>query len=50
MTIKEVQELVELTKECTQQEMRNVASNLSIFDCCNYVLWMQKLHKIKISI
>ena len=50
MTIKEIKELVEETKGLTKNEIYNISTHLPIFDACNYALWMDKLHNIKVSL
>lgn len=50
MTIEEVKELVLKTKHLTKDEMYNISTGLSFFDRVNYVLWVDKLLNIKLSI
>jgi len=45
MTISEIKELVENTKELTKDEMYNVSTHLKFFDRVNYVAWIEKLIK-----
>lgn len=50
MTINEIKELVENTKELTKDEMYNVSTYLKFFDRVNYVAWVDKLLGIKLSL
>ena len=50
MTINEIKELVENTKELTKDEMYNVSTHLKFFDRVNYVAWVDKLLGIKLSL
>jgi len=50
MTISEIKILVNKTNQLLSKEQSRIAYSLSIFDCCNYVLWMEKLYNIKIII
>ena len=50
MTINEIKELVENTKELTKDEMYNVSTHLKFFDRVNYVAWVDKLLGIKLPL
>lgn len=48
MTIPEIKELVDETKDLTQDQMQNVSTHLHFFDRVNYVAWVEKLLGIKL--
>ena len=50
MTIPEIKELVNETKDLTQEEMQNVSTHLHFFDRVNYVAWVEKLIGIKLHL
>lgn len=49
MTILQIKELIEKTKDSTKDEMYNVSTHLKFFDRVNYVIWVEKLLGIKLS-
>jgi hypothetical protein len=50
MTITEIKELVDKTKDYTKDEMYNVSTHLKFFDRVNYVAWVEKLLGIKLAL
>ena len=50
MTIQEVKELVDKVKNYPKNEIFNISTHLSFFDRVNFVMWLEKLHNIKIAI
>lgn len=44
MTVKNIKDLVRLTKDYPRDKQIIIAESLPIYDACNYVLWMKKLH------
>ena len=46
MTLKEIDELVESTKNYKLKDMQDIAWGLPIFDSCNYILQMEKKYHI----
>ena len=48
MSISEIKELVDETKDLTQDQMQNVSTHLHFFDRVNYVAWVEKLLWIKL--
>jgi len=48
MSIPEVKELVDKTKDLSKDQMQNVSTHLKFFDRVNYVAWVEKLLGIKL--
>jgi len=50
MTVKEIIKLVAKTRRYSQQEMLELTDSLPFFDAINYLIWVNKLLGIEISI
>lgn len=50
MTVSQIKELTHDTCTFEDKQLQHIATVLPIYDSCNYILWMEKLHNRRIYV